>query len=294
MAKASIVIPVLNRWEQTRRCLEAIHNSVNIVIPEIIVIDHGSTDATAESLSKDFPNVRHIIADPELWWAGAANLGIKTAIENNAERIILLNNDCYVHPETIAVLLAHSKTNPNSVIAPVQVQLGSNKSVIRVTTCFLLGFPTIIYPPFLIPKNSDNNLIETSLIIGGRGVVIPTSIIKKVGLMAEDALPHYGADHDFYLRCRYLHIPLYIALDSKIEVDNSHSSSASDLQSMTLHDFKLSLTNRRSHRNFHDITALFKRHYPIRQLYWIGAALNLVRYFSIFLWHRTIGIFSSK
>ena len=36
--------------------------------------------------------------------------------------------------------------------------------------------------------------------------------------------------------------------------------------------------DRRSHRNLRDLSALFRRHYPIRGLYPLGVGLNLLRY----------------
>jgi len=38
----------------------------------------------------------------------------------------------------------------------------------------------------------------------------------------------------------------------------------------------------RSHRNIRHIKALFKKHYPIPQLYWVGLGLYLTRYGTVF------------
>ena len=55
----SIVIPVLNKIEFTRQCLERIwrHTSADLSY-EVIVIDNGSTDGTAEWFAGIEPDAR--------------------------------------------------------------------------------------------------------------------------------------------------------------------------------------------------------------------------------------------
>lgn len=43
------------------------------------------------------------------------NLGIRTAMSRNANTIMLLNNDCYVDPETIQHLVGHEGTAPEEL-----------------------------------------------------------------------------------------------------------------------------------------------------------------------------------
>ena len=117
-------------------------------------------------------------------------------------------------------------------------------------------------------------------------MLIPASVFERVGLLDEIRLPHYGSDHDFYLRCRNHGVPLYIALDAYVDIDEKSTTQASRLGEMNIAQFVDSLTNPRSHRNLKDLSALFKKHYPIKGLYLVGVVLNMLRYFATYLYKR--------
>jgi hypothetical protein len=58
---------------------------------------------------------------------------------------------------------------------------------------------------------------------------------------------------------------------------------------MSFGEFMDSLTNKRSHRNFRDAKELFRKHYPIKGLYLIGASLFVARYAAMYLLARLRG-----
>lgn len=68
-----------------------------------------------------------------------------------------------------------------------------------------------------------------------------------------------------------------------IRIDNSRTTLAKDYASMSARDFVATLKDRRSHRNVRDLASLFRLHYPIRRLYWIGVGLNLARHTASFV-----------
>jgi GT2 family glycosyltransferase len=202
---------------------------------------------------------------------------------------MLLNNDCYVEAGTIASLKSHMARAGEAVIAPVQRSLQSSKVLTRrMTSCFLLGFPTLVLPGRHLYRPEEHLLFRTKLISGGRGVLIPASVFVKTGLLNESDLPHYGSDHDFFLRCRKLGIPLYIASDAIVDIDDSTTTLAARYGEMPFSRFLATLKERRSHRNLPELTALFRLHYPIPGLYPLGVAFNLWRYTLVYVIARIL------
>ncbi len=172
-----VVIPVLNRWDQTRHCLERLAGGRQPPT-HIIVVDHGSTDGTRAGLMAHFPRVTYLEDDPAHWWAGATNAGIREALKRGAENLILLNNDCYVKPDTLATLLGHAERNPGTIIAPVQRHLnGDAVCVVRASSCFLAGYPTMVLP-WHTRHVGEPRLLRSRVIIGGRGVLIPRQRVR--------------------------------------------------------------------------------------------------------------------
>lgn len=292
--KLCIVIPVLNHWQQTQTCLSHLLGG-SCTDFTIIVVDHGSTDGTREGLKHEYPDIIRVEGTTDLWWAGATNLGIRTALQQGADLIMLLNNDCYVCHKTIEILVGHSASNPDAIIAPVHRNLHSGKIITRhAGTLFLLGFPTLLLPGKSLYRPDTESLETTSLIMGGRGTLIPATVFRKIGLFNEIDLPHYWADHDFYLRCKENGIRQYIAQNTLVDIDESTTTLASRLQHMRLPQFIDSFTNRRSHRNIKDLGALFRLHYPIPGLYPLGVFLNMTRYTLMYLFARVMRLVDNR
>ncbi len=86
----SIVIPVHNHYGVTRRCLAAIAYAPSRVPFEIVVVDDGSSDGTADALAAEAPGVRVIRHDFARGFNQACCSGAAAA---QAPFLVLLNND---------------------------------------------------------------------------------------------------------------------------------------------------------------------------------------------------------
>jgi GT2 family glycosyltransferase/glycosyltransferase involved in cell wall biosynthesis len=103
--KVSIVIPVLNRLEFTRQCLDRIWlNTEQSIAYEVIVVDNGSTDGTAEWFSATtFPHRLQYRRNAEnLGFAKANNIGASLA---TGHFLLFLNNDTLVQPGWLTEML---------------------------------------------------------------------------------------------------------------------------------------------------------------------------------------------
>lgn len=289
-----IVITDFNGFSQTRLCLEALRASYFQSFT-IIVVDHGTSCETEDNLIAKYPEVVRLSGAPDLWWTGATNLGVRYALDHGAEVVMLLNNDCYVTPDTIGELIALWKANKTAIFAPIQRAWQSGE-IITITpgSLLFLGYPCLPGPRQLTPAMQTKQLLSTQLIAGGRGALIPASVFRTNGLFDEIHLPHYWADHDFYLRARRHGVLLYIATRAYIDIDNSRTTTADNAGRLTFNQWLKSLHSIRSHRNLVHVTNLFKRHYPLKHAYMLGVALYTARYFIMYLLRRIIFLFNEK
>lgn len=289
-----LVITDFNGVDQTRRCLQALRAS-HCRDFTILVVDHGTDGQTREILQRDYPDVIRVEGSPDLWWTGATNLGIRAALARGARAVMLLNNDSYVTPETIGLLLELAQDQPDAIIAPIQRDWCSGEiTCISPRSRFLLGFPTVHGPRRLTPAMAAQPLLPVRLISGGRGAILPAGVLARLGLFDAETLPHYGADHDFYLRARRHGIPLYVATGAVVDIDNTRTTSADRPETLSWRAFLRTLRDTRSHRNVRDVAALFRKHYPIRPLYPLGVALYLSRYLAVYLVKRTALLWRGK
>ncbi|MBM3268966.1 MAG: glycosyltransferase [Candidatus Sericytochromatia bacterium] len=111
----SIVIPCWNRVDMTQRCLEALAaNTPEDLDYEVVLIDNGSTDGTAEFLADLDGDCRVIRNDENLGFARACNQGAEAA---RGEVLVFLNNDTMPRPGWLEALLAALGDVPRTAIA---------------------------------------------------------------------------------------------------------------------------------------------------------------------------------
>lgn len=106
----SVVVPTFNRISTLRLCLRGLLNQ-SYPDYEIIVVDDGSTDGTAEALPQEFPAIRYFHqknAGP----AAARNRGIQAA---HGEIIAFTDDDCLAPTDWLACLDAGFRRYPEVV-----------------------------------------------------------------------------------------------------------------------------------------------------------------------------------
>jgi GT2 family glycosyltransferase len=96
----SIVIPVYNRLDLTRQCLESLASTVGS-FAETIVVDNASQDGTWEFL-RTCTAVRRIRNTQNLGFAAACNQG---AAESKSRYLVFLNNDTIALPGWLEALV---------------------------------------------------------------------------------------------------------------------------------------------------------------------------------------------
>ena len=122
----SIVILAYNQLEYTKKCIESIVENTNVFF-ELILVDNGSTDGTAEYLESELTSLiasgmlRIIKNDKNLGYARGNNQGMAIA---GGEYILLLNNDVVVTPGWLSCLLkCAEKYSDIGIVGPCQILL---------------------------------------------------------------------------------------------------------------------------------------------------------------------------
>lgn len=92
--EVSVVIATWNGRQYLQGCLEAAVSQSGIAA-EIILVDNGSTDGTADFVRAAFPDVRVIALPENRGFAGGSNAGARVA---RGEFLAFLNNDTIADP----------------------------------------------------------------------------------------------------------------------------------------------------------------------------------------------------
>ena len=109
--KVAIVILNWNTWEVTRDCLVSLQK-LEYSNYDTLLIDNGSSDGSAKKLSALFPDLKIIQNHRNLGFAGGNNVGIRYAMQHEAEYVLLLNNDTIVSPSFLSKMISAAEADP--------------------------------------------------------------------------------------------------------------------------------------------------------------------------------------
>ena len=118
-----MVVASYNREAQLRACLEALEKSEGREKLQIVVVDNGSSDGSAQ-LDAEFPDLQWIRLPKNFGLTKAMNLGWRAA---DAEYVFFLHDDAEVSPDAAARLADLLDANPDAAaVCPLLVDAEGN------------------------------------------------------------------------------------------------------------------------------------------------------------------------
>ena len=115
-APPGTVAPVVLSWNRREDTLACLRSLAAVEEPKLatILVDNASTDGTVEAVRAGFPEVEVLVNDTNLGFAEGNNVGIRRALELQAEWVLILNNDVEVDPGFLGALLEEAARRPDA------------------------------------------------------------------------------------------------------------------------------------------------------------------------------------
>lgn len=202
MDKVSIVLVNYNGAAYNEECLKSIYESYcNIVNIEVIMVDNCSKDNSIEKVKEKFKETIIIENYENNGFAGGTNIGIKYAMNNDSDYILLLNNDTIIDKDMIENMVRCSKANGNSVVTPKIYYFSPNDLIwsaggkIKWNQGKTEQFGFNEKEEF---KYEDNKLIDFAT---GCCMLIPNKVLSKIGDLEERYFLYYE-DTDYCVRIK--------------------------------------------------------------------------------------------
>jgi hypothetical protein len=114
----SVVVVSYNTKDLLVQCLKALSEALTSIQHEVIVVDNGSADGSADAVEKGFPRLRLIRNRDNSGFARACNQGLRTA---NGKYLLLLNPDAIISQEALSGMIHFMEKTPNAGAAGVQL-----------------------------------------------------------------------------------------------------------------------------------------------------------------------------
>ena len=261
--KIYIIIPVYNRKEFTRQCLQSIYKQTNKNII-IIVIDDGSTDGTGEMINSEFPEVILLKGDGNLWWTKATNFGVKYALENGAEYILTLNDDTLLTEDYIEKMIYWTSIKKDILLGSFALDINSQRPIYGGE---VINWKTAKFNSLLEQtKNNEYRGLHKVSHYPGRGLLIPSQVFRKVGYYDEKNFPQVLSDYDFTHRAQRNGFEIYCNYDAKLYCHSEESGDYKIRKNKSLKNYLLHLFGRKGGGNLKYFTIYSIKNCPKKYL----------------------------
>lgn len=202
-----IILINYNNYVDTIDCIKSLDG---VVYPHkrIIIVDNNSTNESVRELQKAVNGRKDIVLialDKNLGFAGGNNIGIKRALENGVENILLLNNDTEVEPDFLQKLT--KDWNKESVRTPRINYFYDKKTVWYAAGNFNTNKCKV--------ENGEPDHNARVSFASGCCMLFSKKIIDRIGLMREDYFM-YCEDVEYSLRMTKFGVPIEYIADSVI------------------------------------------------------------------------------
>lgn len=197
----SIIIPVYNKLEYTKQCLNALLETIEVGKTEIIIVDNASTDDTPKWLhdfSKKWPHIKVLRQKENLGFAKACNIGAKIA---RGKYLLFLNNDTVPLRDWLDELLQAIESDNRIGIVGSKLLFPDN--TIQHAGVAIANTPNRISPFHIFYKKPSNyspaNIKRYLQVVTGACMLVKKDLFQELGGFDETFINGYE-DVDFCLR----------------------------------------------------------------------------------------------
>jgi GT2 family glycosyltransferase len=263
--KLSVIIPTYNRKNYLSRLLAQLQHQVlsNVEMSIIVVVD-GSNDGTLERLESEFPEVSVIHGNGQWWWTKSINEGCKSALKNGSHAVLLMNDDTEIDARYVETLLNNAEQQPGAIIGSLNITGTKPHKIYFSGVKHIAWWKAKSFRYHYIFAPYDNHLtgMHPSILLMGRGMLIPASVFEKIGFFDEKSFPQYKADLDFVLTAHENNIKTFISWDAIVYSHLELTGKGVTYKKQSFFAFLKSFSQENSMTNLVHSFRYFRKHCP--------------------------------
>jgi len=197
---------IIINWNQpdfTLACLESL-SQLNYPNFKIVLVDNGSTDNSVALIRQAYPNVVLIETGENLGYSAGNNVGIRYAMDNGAEYVLLLNNDTVVDKDMLTRMVEAAEADSRVGMVGPTIYYFDPPNVLWSAV------NTIDWPRGQIVRHGLNEVwpqVEADApsqkvdYVDSCAVLVKREVIDKIGMLDEAFFINFD-DADWNIRAR--------------------------------------------------------------------------------------------
>jgi GT2 family glycosyltransferase len=201
--KVSIILLHLDNIECLLDCIDSL-NEVSYPNFDIIIVHNGPKNETLlKTLNPVSQHIREIIDTGEnIGFAKANNIGMRKALQHNADYVLLLNDDTVVAEDFLTILVnAGEENNDAGMLGPYIFFHSEPEKIWFAGARFDERSSSVTFPRARETVKDNTLLSEEADFITGCAVLAKKKTIEKIGLLDERFFI-YWEDTDWGLRVK--------------------------------------------------------------------------------------------
>lgn len=192
--KIFTVIVTYNGIKWLKRCLDSLRASSVPTIP--VIVDNNSSDGTVAFVKEEYPEAIVFQQDKNLGFGQANNVGIRYALDHEADFVMLLNQDASIEKDALRYMLDVS--DGKSMLSPIHLN-GDGTKIDGYFKNSLMLSDNGFFDDLVI--NNCKSTYKTKDVCAACWLM-PISIIKRIGGF-NPMFFHYGEDNNYLQRLEY-------------------------------------------------------------------------------------------
>lgn len=206
----NVIILNNNHREDVLACLTSLFHG-NYRNFRAILLDNDSTDGSVEEVRKVHADVQIFLLKENLGYAGNNNVGIKMALDQGAEWILVLNEDTVLSPSCLSSMMQTVADDPAIGIAGPMVYHFDEPDVIQSAGGMLGKYWNSLHLGQNEKDRGQFPCVHQVEWISGCAILVRRAVIEQVGMLDQDYFL-YWEEMEWCLRAgragwKIVHIP---------------------------------------------------------------------------------------
>ncbi len=199
--KVTIIILHLNNIQCLIDCIDSL-NKITYNNYDIIVVNNGPGNTVlSDALSPISQHITKVIdTGNNLGFAKGNNIGIKHALQDSADYVLLLNDDTEVAPDFLTILINTAEARPDAGILGPKIYRFYEPDRVWFAGAQFSHDTCVATTEYELTDQSEDVIAVESDYISGCALLVKRDTIEKIGMLDERFFL-YWEDVDWGLRC---------------------------------------------------------------------------------------------